>query len=92
MRGSAPLFNLVLKLVMNKTVFCAIALMAVIGVGTHVSAQRAVECTQQGGAEAACVASAWDMEKVNPLPQYNPDNGALEPASNTVYRADFSGR
>lgn len=77
---------------MNRMVFCAIALMAVIGVGTHVSAHRAVECTQQGGAEAACVASVWDMEKVNPLPQYNPDNGALEPASVTVYRTAFSGR
>ncbi|AGB78073.1 hypothetical protein D782_2090 [Enterobacteriaceae bacterium strain FGI 57] len=92
MRGSAPLLILVFELIMNKTVFCAIALMAVIGVGTHVSAHRAMECTQQGGAEAACVASVWDTEKVNPLPQYNPDNGALEPTSRTVYTAAFSGR
>lgn len=92
MRGSAPLFIMVFKLVMSKTILCAIALMAIIGVGTHVSANRAIECTQQGGAEAACVASVWDTEKVNPLPQYNPDNGALEPATKTVYNAAFSRR
>jgi len=75
---------------MNKAVFYAIAAMAVIGVGTQFSANRALECVQQGGAEAACVASQWDMEKVNPLPEYNPDNGALEPASKTIYSTALS--
>lgn len=87
MRGSAPLLIRVFELVMNKSIYCAIALVAIMGVGTHLSAHRAVQCAQQGGAEAACVASAWDMEKVNPLPRYNPDNGALEPTLNTVYTA-----
>lgn len=76
---------------MNKTIFGVIAAMAIIGVGTHFSASRAVECTQHGGAEAACVAAEWDMEKVNPLPQFNPDNGVLNRASKTVYTAMVSG-
>lgn len=80
-----------MNVVMNKSIFCATALIALMGIGAHFSANRMAQCAQKGGIEAACVASEWDMEKVNPLPQYNPDNGAIEPGSDTVYSVALSG-
>lgn len=40
----------------------------------NLPAQRVLDCEKQGASEAVCLSAEWDSEKVNPLPEYNPDN------------------
>ncbi|HHG8774859.1 TPA: hypothetical protein ACPYU1_004298 [Raoultella planticola] len=62
--------DLVLK---NIAFFLPVACAAAILYG-NLPAQRISGCERQGASEAVCVAAEWDNEKVNLLPQYNPDN------------------
>ncbi|MGX6461294.1 hypothetical protein ACWM1L_23010 [Klebsiella grimontii] len=36
-------------------------------------AKQIIGCEKQGGAESICIAAAWDSEKVDLLPAWNPD-------------------
>lgn len=61
------------ELVLKKIVFllsvaCATALLYGYSPAQHIRG-----CEQQGASEAICVAAEWDSEKVNLLPEYDPD-------------------
>ena len=51
-------------------------------------AKQIIGCEKQGGAESICIAAAWDSEKVDLLPAWNPDVQKLITAQKTLSAAE----
>ena len=73
---------------MNKSLMCTAALIAAaIGIGTWFSASRIAACDGHSQATAACLAQAWDSEKVNLVPQYDPNLYVSDPTTDSIFAA-----
>ncbi|MCW9472185.1 hypothetical protein ORL24_15675 [Klebsiella grimontii] len=51
-------------------------------------AKQIIGCEKQGGAESICIAAAWDSEKVDLLPAWNPDVQKLKAAQKRTLAAE----
>jgi len=51
-------------------------------------AKQIIGCGKQGGAESICIAAAWDSEKVDLLPAWNPDVQRLMAAQKRTLAAE----
>ena len=60
---------------------------AAIGVGTWFSASRIAACDGNNRATAACLGEAWDTEKVNLIPQYDPNRYVSDPSADSIFAA-----
>lgn len=71
---------------MKKSIVCTAAVIAaVMGIGTYYSASRMAACEGQSRVSAACVAQAWDAEKVNLVPQYDPNHYVSDPTTDSIF-------
>lgn len=72
---------------MNKSLIFTTALIAVvIGMGTWFSASRIATCNGNNSrVTAACLAQAWDAEKVNLVPQYDPNLYVSAPTVDSIF-------
>ena len=51
-------------------------------------ANQIIRCEKQGAAESICIAAAWDSEKVDLLPAWNPDVQRLMAAQKRTLAAE----
>lgn len=73
---------------MNKSLVCtAVVIAAAIGVGAWFSASRIAACDGNNRATAACLGEAWDTEKVNLIPQYDPNRYVSDPSADSIFAA-----
>lgn len=73
---------------MNKSIVCSAAVVAaVMGIGVYYSASRIAACDGDNHATAACLAQAWDAEKVNLIPQYDPNRYVSDPTADSIFAA-----
>lgn len=73
---------------MKKSIVCsAVLLAALMGMGTYYSVGRIAACDGHPQATSACVAQAWDSEKVNLLPKYDPNRYVSDPTTDSIYAA-----
>ena len=72
---------------MNKSLICTTALIAAaIAIGTWYSASRIATCDGNNSQiTAACLPQAWDTEKVNLVPQYDPDSYVSDPTADSIF-------
>jgi len=73
---------------MNKTVLgSAVVIAAAMGVGIWFSASRIATCDGAQSVTAACLGEAWDTEKVNLIPQYDPNRYVSDPTADSIFAA-----
>lgn len=76
------------KSVMKKSlVYTAAGIAALMAVGVYFSASRIAACNGESRATAACMAEAWDGEKVNLLPQYDANRYVSDPTADSIFAA-----
>ncbi|BBT71005.1 hypothetical protein KLUYMM157B_03115 [Kluyvera sp. M-M157-B] len=79
--------------IMKKSIVCsATVIAALIGVGIIYSANHIAACHGEHRLDAACLAQAWDTEKVNPIAQFNPNYAVSDPVADTVFTASQAKR
>lgn len=74
---------------MNKSlIFTTVLIAAAIGIGTWFSVSRIATCDGNSRQlTAACLAQAWDAEKVNLVPQYDPNHYVSDPTADSIFAA-----
>ncbi|ASG63371.1 hypothetical protein [Kluyvera sp. Awk 3] len=73
---------------MKKSIVCsAVAAAALMGTGIYYSAGRIAACDGDNHVTAACLAEAWDAEKVNLIPQYDPNHYVSDPTTDSIFAA-----
>ncbi|WP_438442409.1 hypothetical protein [Kluyvera georgiana] len=73
---------------MKKSIVCSAAVVAaVMGIGIYYSAGRIAACDGDNHVTAACLAEAWDVEKVNFIPQYDPNHHVSDPTTDSIFAA-----
>ena len=73
---------------MKKSIVCSAAVVAaVMGIGIYYSAGRIAGCDGDNHVTAACLAEAWDVEKVNFIPQYDPNHYVSDPTTDSIFAA-----
>ena len=73
---------------MKKRIVCSAAVVAaVMGMGIYYSAGRIAACDGDNRVTAACLAEAWDAEKVNVIPQYDPNRYVSDPTADSIFAA-----
>lgn len=78
---------------MKKSIVCsAVVIAAVMGIGTYYSVSRVATCEGQNRVSAACIAQSWDMEKVNVIPQYDPNHYVSDPTADSIFAASVPKR
>ncbi|MGZ0722452.1 hypothetical protein ACXNAM_17080 [Kluyvera cryocrescens] len=71
---------------MNKSlVGIAVAIAAAMSFGIWFSAGRIASCDGNNRATAACLGEAWDAEKVNLIPQYDPNRYVSDPTADSIF-------
>lgn len=78
------------SIVMKRVFIGAFVVLALLSGCTNSPAHRIAECKKNGGTEASCTAAEWDYEKVNPLPQYDPNNYDNAAALQAAYNASVA--
>ena len=78
---------------MKKSIVCTAAVIAAaMGIGTYYSAARVASCEGENHLSAACVAQAWDTEKVNLVPQYDPNYYVSDPTTDSIFASSVPKR
>lgn len=73
---------------MKKSIVCSAAVVAaVMGIGIYYSAGHIAACDGNNHVTAACLAEAWDVEKVNFIPQYDPNHYVSDPTTDSIFAA-----
>ncbi|HDG1690256.1 TPA: hypothetical protein R4S64_000616 [Kluyvera georgiana] len=73
---------------MKKSIVCSAAVVAaVMGIGIYYSAGRIAACDGDNHVTAACLAEAWDVEKVNFIPQYDPNHYVSDHTTDSIFAA-----
>ena len=71
---------------MNKSlVFTAVVIAAAMSVGIWFSTGRMAICDGNHRVTAACLGEAWDAEKVNLIPQYDPNHYVSDPTTDSIF-------
>ena len=78
---------------MKKSIVCSAAVLAaVMGIGTYYSVGRIAACEGQNRVSAACLAQSWDAEKVNVIPQYDPNHYVSDLPADSIFAASVPKR
>lgn len=71
---------------MNKIVVSsAVVIATAMVVGIWFSASRIATCDGAQSVSAACLGEAWDTEKVNLIPQYDPNRYVSDPTDDSIF-------
>lgn len=63
----------------------AVVIVAAMSVGIWFSAARMATCDGNNRVTSACLGEVWDAEKVNLIPQYDPNRYVSDPTTDSIF-------